>query len=47
MRPADIPTVVCDATRFRAATGWRPSISLEQTLADVLDDWRSRVREGA
>ncbi|MBC8076895.1 MAG: GDP-mannose 4,6-dehydratase [Chloroflexales bacterium] len=43
-RPVDIPEVVCDATRFRAATGWRPTISLDQTLRDILDDWRERVR---
>ena len=28
---------------MRAATGWEPRIPLEQTLADLLDDWRARV----
>ena len=42
-RPVDIPEVVCDATRFRAATGWQPAIPLDQTLRDILDDWRGRV----
>jgi GDP-4-dehydro-6-deoxy-D-mannose reductase len=45
MRPADIPILVGDTTRFRAKTGWQPEIPLEQTLQDVLDDWRERVRE--
>jgi GDP-4-dehydro-6-deoxy-D-mannose reductase len=46
-RPVDVPEVVCDATRFRAATGWKPAIPLAQTLRDMLDDWRVRVREEA
>lgn len=32
-----------DSTRLRQATGWSPSIALDQTLRDVLDDWRQRV----
>lgn len=43
MRPADVPVIACDATRFRERTGWQPQISLEQMLRDVLDDWRGRV----
>ena len=43
MRPSDVPTVACDASRFKQQTGWQPQYSLEQTLRDVLDDWRSRV----
>ena len=33
--------------RLTAATGWRPEIPFERTLAEALDDWRSRLREGA
>jgi GDP-4-dehydro-6-deoxy-D-mannose reductase len=43
LRPVDVPSMVCDATRFRAATGWTPTIPLEQSLRDVLEDWRARV----
>lgn len=43
MRPADVPVIACDATRFRERTGWQPQIELEQMLRDILDDWRSRV----
>ncbi|MCU0491355.1 MAG: GDP-mannose 4,6-dehydratase [Chloroflexaceae bacterium] len=43
MRPIDIPLVVCDARRFQARTGWQAHIPLEQTLRDILDDWRQRV----
>jgi GDP-4-dehydro-6-deoxy-D-mannose reductase len=42
-RPVDIPVLVGDSTRLAKATGWAPTIALEQTLADVLADWRERV----
>jgi GDP-4-dehydro-6-deoxy-D-mannose reductase len=45
MRPADVPTVVCDSRRFRQRTGWEPQIPLEQTLYDTLEYWRDWVRE--
>ena len=41
-RPVDVPVVRGDATKLRDATGWRPEIALDETLRDVLDDWRSR-----
>jgi GDP-4-dehydro-6-deoxy-D-mannose reductase len=45
LRPADIPVLVGDASRLERATGWRPQIPLEQTLADTLQAAReSRVR---
>lgn len=43
MRPVDMPVVVCDASRFRAHTGWQPQIAFAQTLRDILDDWRTRA----
>jgi len=43
LRPSDTPVSYCDATKFRNATGWAPQISFEQTLHDILDDWRGRV----
>jgi GDP-4-dehydro-6-deoxy-D-mannose reductase len=43
MRPADVPIIACDATKFRQRTGWQPQIPLRQTLSDILDDFRSRV----
>ncbi len=42
-RPLDPPLLLGDAGRLRALTGWVPRIPLEQTLADVLADWRQRV----
>lgn len=45
-RPSDVPDLVCDASKFREHTGWSPTIAIENSLADVLDYWRDRVREG-
>lgn len=42
-RPADIPLVVADCSKFRALTGWQAEIPLEKTLADLLDFWRERL----
>lgn len=36
VRPADIARLCGDPSKLRAATGWRPEIALEQTLADTL-----------
>ena len=46
-RPADIPKLCGDPRRLTEATGWRPVIPLEQTLADTLQAAReSLVGEG-
>jgi len=45
MRPSDVPNMVCDCRRFRGATGWEPQYTLEQSLRDVLEEWRERVRQ--
>jgi len=44
MRPSDIPSLICDSTRFHRETGWEPQIPLEQTLSDILQYWREKVR---
>ena len=43
MRPSEVPIQYADCSKLRAATGWGPEIPFEQTLADLLDDWRRRV----
>ncbi|MEW5719682.1 MAG: GDP-mannose 4,6-dehydratase, partial [Chloroflexota bacterium] len=45
LRPSDTPTLICNAAKFRAQTGWTPTIPLEQSLRDILDYWRSQVNK--
>jgi GDP-4-dehydro-6-deoxy-D-mannose reductase len=37
LRASDLPSLIGDPSRLRQATGWAPAISLDQTLADMLD----------
>jgi GDP-4-dehydro-6-deoxy-D-mannose reductase len=41
VRPIDVPRLVGDNRKLREATGWAPSIPFEDTLAAILDRWRS------
>ncbi len=43
-RPLDVPEIYADTRKFRAATGWEPRIPLEQSLAEVLEFWRAKLR---
>jgi GDP-4-dehydro-6-deoxy-D-mannose reductase len=43
LRPSDVPTQIGDPSRLREATGWEAKIPLEQTLGDLLNDWRART----
>jgi GDP-4-dehydro-6-deoxy-D-mannose reductase len=45
LRPSDVPVVVSDCSKFRQSTGWRATVSMEDSLRDILDYWRERVRE--
>ncbi len=41
-RPVEVPRLVGSAAKLHAVTGWSPAISWEQTLRDLLGDWRQR-----
>jgi len=43
VRARESPIVFADASKVRAETGWQPIYSLEQTLIDTLNDWRSTL----
>lgn len=43
LRPVDVPVLRGDHARLSRTTGWQPEIPLDQTLADLLDDWRTRT----
>jgi GDP-4-dehydro-6-deoxy-D-mannose reductase len=47
LRPTEIPIACGDATKARGLLNWAPAIPWEQTLRDVLDDWRRRVQPPA
>jgi GDP-4-dehydro-6-deoxy-D-mannose reductase len=42
----DVPAQIGDYGHLRRATGWRPEITLEKSLADLLEGWRLRQRKG-
>ena len=44
LRPNDVPSQIGDATRLRDTTGWRPAISFERCLGDLLAYWREAIR---
>lgn len=43
-RPVDVQEIVADTTRLCNDTGWRPEVPFEQSVRDVLEYWRERVR---
>jgi GDP-4-dehydro-6-deoxy-D-mannose reductase len=47
LRSNEIPKILGDATRLRTATGWKPTIPLEQTLNDIFLYWEDIVRRSA
>jgi len=44
LRPSDVPLLLGDHTKFSQATGWQPEIPFEQTLADLLNYWREKIK---
>jgi len=44
LRPSDVTMQIPDISKFQAATGWHPEISLETTLLDLLNYQRARFR---
>lgn len=46
MRPIDADLQVPDCTKFKRHTGWEPLIPFEQTMLDLLNYWRERVKAG-
>ena len=44
MRPSDTPRVQCDYSAFAHVTGWHPTITLEQSLADTLSGFEAHSK---
>jgi len=45
LRPIDADLQVPNTEKFRLHTGWKPEISFETTMRDLLNYWRERVAE--
>lgn len=43
VRPIDIPVQICDSSKCRNLTGWKPEIKMEQTLKDLLAYWENKI----
>ena len=44
VRAIDIPIQICDSTKLRKLTGWKPEISVpDQTLPALLDYWDKKI----
>lgn len=43
LRPIDADLQVPDTSKFTNHTGWKPEISFEKTMTDLLNYWRERV----
>ncbi len=46
LRPIDADLQVPNTAKFKAVTGWEPTIPFETTIRDLLDYWRARVNGG-
>jgi GDPmannose 4,6-dehydratase len=46
LRPIDADLQVPDITKFKNHTGWEPTIPFEQTMNDLLDYWRVKIKSG-
>jgi GDP-4-dehydro-6-deoxy-D-mannose reductase len=47
LRPSDEPVLQGDNRKLRAATGWEPTVSIEQIVDELLEYWRARLaKEG-
>lgn len=47
LRPIDADLQIPDTTKFQKHTGWKPQISFEQTMTDLLNYWRDKVSQHA
>lgn len=43
LRPVDVPIIEADISKINALTGWKPEISIEQTIRETLDYWRAHL----
>ena len=44
LRPADVTLQIPDTKKFHQHTGWHPQYKFEDSLKNLLDYWRSKVK---
>jgi GDPmannose 4,6-dehydratase len=47
LRPIDADLQIPDIGKFQAHTGWKPEIPFDQTMAELLDYWREKIKKGS
>jgi len=45
LRPIDADLQIPNTEKFRKHTGWKPEITFDRTMQDLLDHWREKVNE--
>jgi len=45
LRPIDADLQVPDTSKFKKHTGWQPKYSFDQTMLDLLNYWRNKVKK--
>ena len=43
LRPVDVPIIEADTTKIFNDTGWKPTITIQETIADTLAYWRETL----
>ena len=46
VRPTELKYLIGDCSKFKKLTGWKPEISFDKTLKDILNYWREFVNKG-
>ena len=46
LRPIDADLQIPNTEKFKNHTGWEPKISFEETMDDLLEYWRNKVKSG-
>ena len=44
LRPSDVKVLLGDCTKFSQRTGWKAEIPLEQTMQDLMEYWRNKIK---
>lgn len=45
LRPVDIPIIEADVTKLQGCISWQPRITIQQTISETLDYWRSYYKK--